>query len=193
MEQRQYRIAILASGGGTNAEEIFKHFKHHPTIKVVLLLSNNPQAYALVRAARQNIPTKIFTRQQWKESQDVLAWLKNANVTHLVLAGFLWLVPEYLVNAYDSKIINIHPALLPKYGGKGMYGLKVHEAVKTAGDSETGITIHSVDNKYDEGEILFQAKCSIGPDDSPEMIANKVHALEYEHYPKVIERWILSQ
>lgn len=193
MEQRQYRIAIFASGSGTNAEEIFKHFKHHPTIKVVLLLSNNPQAYALVRAARQNVLTKVFTRQQWKESQDVLVWLKDSSITHLVLAGFLWLVPEYLVNAYDGKIINIHPALLPKYGGKGMYGLKVHEAVKIAGDRETGITIHSVDNKYDEGEILFQAKCSIGPDDSPEMIANKVHALEYEHYPKEIERWILSQ
>jgi len=187
----KYRLAIFASGSGTNAEEIFKHFKNHPSIEVVLLLSNNPQAFALQRARNFGIDAKIFDRSQFRESTVVLDWLQEKKVTHVVLAGFLWLIPTYLIQAYPHHIINIHPALLPNHGGKGMYGMKVHEAVKLAGDTTTGITIHAVDDKYDEGEVIFQATCPVHADDTPEQIADKVHQLEYQHYPAVIERWVL--
>lgn len=190
MSAKPHRIAVFASGSGTNAEEIFKYFSNHPTTEVKLLLSNNPQAYALERAAKFNIPTKVFDRQQWRESEVVLEWLKENDITHIVLAGFLWLVPDYLIKAYPDKIINIHPALLPKFGGKGLYGMKVHEAVKLASEKETGISIHLVNEKYDEGRILFQGKCAVVTEDTPETIAQKVHRLEYEHYPRVIEQWI---
>lgn len=188
----KYRVAIFASGSGTNAEEIFKYFQNHPSIEVVLLLSNNPQAFALQRARNFGVDAKVFDRTQFKESTIVLEWLREKNVTHVVLAGFLWLIPAYLIQAYPHRIINIHPALLPNHGGKGMYGMKVHEAVKLAGDAKTGITIHAVDDKYDEGEIIFQATCPVYADDTPEQIAHKVHQLEYQHYPAVIERWILN-
>jgi phosphoribosylglycinamide formyltransferase-1 len=189
MPEPSYRVAVFASGSGTNAEEIFKYFLDHPQVKVVLLLSNNPQAYALERAKRFNIPARVFNRQEWKE-QLVLEWLKEYKVTHIVLAGFLWLVPEYLINAYQNKIVNIHPALLPKFGGKGLYGMKVHEAVRAANEKETGITIHLVNEKYDDGKILFQGRCPITLDDTPGQIAEKVHQLEHEHYPNVIEQWL---
>ncbi len=184
------RIAVFASGSGSNAEEIFRYFQNHSSIEVVLLLSNNPEAYALERAKRFHIPTNVFNRQQWRESQVVLEWLHEKKVTHVVLAGFLWLVPEYLIREYPGRIINIHPALLPKYGGKGMYGMKVHEAVKASGDKETGITIHAVNEQYDEGKILHQSTCVVYPQDSPDDIAQKIHQLEYAHYPRVIEQWI---
>lgn len=186
------RIAIFASGSGTNAEEILAYFDHHPTIEVVLLLSNNPTAFALARAAKFNVPTKTFTKEIFKETTVVLDWLHEKGVTHIVLAGFLWLVPTYLTHHYPGKIINIHPALLPKFGGKGMYGMRVHEAVKSAGETETGITIHLVDEKYDEGRIVFQSSCPVLNTDTPEQIANNVHTLEYTHYPKVIEQWIMG-
>lgn len=189
----KYRLAIFASGSGTNAEEIFKYFQNHPSIEVVLLLSNNPQAFALQRARNFGIDAKVFDRPQFKESTIVLDWLQEKKVTHVVLAGFLWLIPAYLIKAYPHHIINIHPALLPNHGGKGMYGMKVHEAVKLAGDVKTGITIHAVDDKYDEGEIIFQATCPVHVDDTPEQIAHKVHTLEYKHYPAVIERWVLGK
>jgi phosphoribosylglycinamide formyltransferase-1 len=184
----QNHIAIFASGSGTNAEQIMKHFQHHPSTQVALLLSNNPQAYALERAKKFGIPTRVFDKKQWRESEIVVQWLKEKEVTHIVLAGFLWLIPAYLIKAYP-KMINIHPALLPKYGGKGMYGMKVHEAVRAANEMETGITIHEVNEHYDEGKIIFQAQCLVDPTDTPEDIANKIHQLEYEHFPKVIERW----
>ncbi|HEY3402675.1 MAG TPA: phosphoribosylglycinamide formyltransferase [Ohtaekwangia sp.] len=186
------RIAIFASGSGTNAEEIFKYFKDHPTIEVVLLLSNNPSAYALIRAEKHGVDSKVFNRTQFRESTVVLDWLSEKNVTHIVLAGFMWLVPDYLIQAYPDKIVNIHPALLPDFGGKGMYGMFVHEAVKKANRKETGITIHLVNEKYDEGRILSQKSCSIESTDTPDDIAKKVHQLEYQHYPKVIEEWIES-
>lgn len=186
------RIAIFASGSGTNAEEIFKYFQHHAFIEVILLLSNNPDAYALTRANKYGIDTRVFNRVQFRESEEVLNWLKEAKITHLVLAGFLWLVPEHLIKAFPDHIINIHPALLPKYGGKGMYGMKIHEAVRAANEKETGITIHSVNEHYDEGRILFQAKCEVLASDTANQIANKIHHLEHAHYPKVIERWIMS-
>jgi phosphoribosylglycinamide formyltransferase 1 len=187
---KQYRIAIFASGSGTNAEEIFKRFQKHKSIEVVLLLSNNPQAFALERAKNFEVASKVFNRVIFRESEEVLTWLQEKSVTHIVLAGFMWLVPDYLIKAYAGKIINIHPALLPKFGGKGMYGMHVHEAVKAAGEKTTGITIHEVNEHYDEGKILFRSACSINSTDTAEQIAKKVHHLEYAHYPRVIEEWI---
>jgi phosphoribosylglycinamide formyltransferase-1 len=184
------RIAIFASGSGTNAEEIMKYFQHNSSVKVVLLLSNNPEAYALERARKFNVPSRVFNREQWKSTECVLEWLEEKKVTHIVLAGFLWLVPTILIKAFPGKIVNIHPALLPKHGGKGMYGMKVHEAVKTSGDTETGISIHVVNEHYDEGELLFQAKCPVVDSDTPATIAQKVHELEYKHFPSVIEQWL---
>jgi phosphoribosylglycinamide formyltransferase 1 len=186
----KFNLAIFASGSGTNAEEIMKYFKHHPSITVSILLSNNPEAYALERAKKFAIPTKVFSRKEFKETTLILDWLKEHSITHVVLAGFLWLIPDYLIKAYPNKIINIHPALLPKYGGKGMYGAKVHEAVKASAEKETGITIHLVNEHYDEGEIVFQAKCPIDQTFTADQIANCVHKLEYEHYPRIIEQWV---
>lgn len=187
-----YRIAVFASGSGTNAEKIFEHFQHHPGIAVAGLLSNNPNAFALQRAAAFGIDTLTVDKQQYLEGTTVLGWLREKKITHIVLAGFLWMIPAYLLEAYPEKIVNIHPALLPAHGGKGMYGMRVHQAVKAAGDSETGITIHRVNEHYDEGEILFQAACPVEAADTPETIAQRVHALEHAHYPAVIEQWILS-
>ncbi|HEY5824042.1 MAG TPA: phosphoribosylglycinamide formyltransferase [Cyclobacteriaceae bacterium] len=186
------RIAIFASGNGSNAEEIIKYFQPHPSIEVALVLSNNKEALVLERAARFNIPTRVFTKSQFRESDEVVNWLNDFKITHVVLAGFLWLIPKNLIHAFPGRIVNIHPALLPKFGGKGMYGLKVHEAVKLSGEKETGITIHSIDEKYDEGEMLFQISCIVNESDSPQDIATRVNQLEYEHYPKVIEEWILK-
>jgi phosphoribosylglycinamide formyltransferase 1 len=183
-------LAILASGSGTNAEEIIKYFKDHPSITVSLIMSNNPEAFVLERAKRSGISSQVFGRSEFKEAPGILPTLTEKKITHIVLAGFLWLIPDYLIKAYPDKIINIHPALLPKYGGKGMYGSKVHEAVKAANEMETGITIHLVNEHYDEGRILFQASCGIENHFTPDDIARCVHALEYKHYPQVIEKWI---
>lgn len=187
------RIAIFASGNGTNAEAIITYFKNHSFIEVAIVLTNNADAYVLQRAKLLSVPSYVFTRDQFRNSSDILEQLVTHKVTHIVLAGFLWLVPAYIIVAYPGKILNIHPALLPAFGGKGMYGLKVHEAVKQSGAKETGITIHEVNEKYDEGKIIFQARCTVSPEDSPEQIANKVHQLEYAHYPEVIEQWINKQ
>ena len=180
----------MASGNGTNAEGIMRHFVNHPQVMVSLLLSNNPTAYALERAKKFQVPTFVFTREEFREGEVVLLQLTEHKITHLVLAGFLWLVPAYLINAFPNKIINIHPALLPKYGGKGMYGAKVHQAVKSSEDKKTGITIHLINEHFDEGKILFQAACDLSPSDTPETIAAKVHTLEHRHFPAVIEQWV---
>lgn len=190
MPLEKSRIAIMASGNGSNAEEIIKYFKNHPSVSVDLLLSNNAEAYALERARKLGIPSRTFNRDEFKESEVVLEWLREFKITHIVLAGFLWLLPERLIKEYSDKIINIHPALLPKFGGKGMYGLKVHEAVKSAGEFETGITIHLVNERYDEGRILFQGKCKVESHFTAQEIAQCVQKLEYEHYPRVIEQWV---
>jgi phosphoribosylglycinamide formyltransferase 1 len=187
----KYKIVLFTSGSGTNAEKIIEYFKDHPFIQVALLLSNNPGAFALERAKRSNVPAMVFSRQQFQESE-VLAWLMEYKITHIVLAGFLWLIPSRLIKAFPHRIINIHPSLLPMYGGKGMYGIKVHEAVVAGREKETGITIHEVDAHYDEGKILFRTQCEVHPQDTPEQVAIRVHALEYIHYPKVIEQWILK-
>ncbi len=186
------RIAIFISGSGSNAERIITHFQKHESIKVALLLSNNSEAYGLQRAAQYNIATLVFNKAQFRESDEVVEVLKAAGITHIVLAGFLWLIPQNLLSAFPGRVINIHPALLPKFGGKGMYGMRVHEAVKQAGETETGITIHEVNARYDEGKILSQQKCSIEKSDTPEDIARKVQQLEHRYYPLVIEKWITS-
>ncbi len=191
MNHPPIRLAILASGNGTNAEAIMQHFKHHGDIHVVMLLSNNPQAFALARARKFGVPSRVFSREEFRNG-DVIDWLTEAQVTHVVLAGFLWLLPPTMVKAFPNRILNIHPSLLPKHGGKGMYGDKVHEAVKAAGDKRTGITIHLVNEQFDEGRIIFQADCEVLPGDSTESIAAKVHALEHRHFPKVIEAWALG-
>lgn len=193
MSIKQFKVAVFASGSGTNAEEIFKYFRDHASIEVVMLLSNNPNAYALQRAENHHIKSYVFSRKEFQDGTLLPRYLKEAGVTHIVLAGFLWLIPDYLIRSYPDKIINIHPALLPKYGGKGMYGSKVHEAVKASGDLETGITIHLVNDRYDEGKILFQGSCAVTGNDSPEQIAACVHKLEHEHYPRVIEAWITGR
>lgn len=187
--KKPIQLAVFISGSGSNAEEIFSYFQIHPSIKVALVLSNNPDAYGLERAKKFSIPSKVFSRNQFSESEEVLRWLIAAGVTHLVLAGFLWLVPDYLIRAFPHRIINIHPALLPKFGGKGMYGMKVHEAVKLSGEKQTGISIHEVNEIYDEGKILFQASCPVDFSDSPQQIAEKVLQLEHGFYPRVIEQW----
>jgi phosphoribosylglycinamide formyltransferase-1 len=186
------RIAVFSSGSGTNAEAIFTYFQNHPSIEVVLLLSNNPNALVLERAKKFSVPSRVFTKGQFRDSDEVLNWLREYKVTHVALAGFLWLIPKNLLQVFPDRIINIHPALLPKFGGKGMYGTKVHEQVKLTGEKETGITVHMVNDQYDTGKIVFQAKCPLDPDDTPEQIAAKVHQLEHAHYARVIEEWILN-
>lgn len=188
-----FRICIFASGSGTNAEAIIKYFQHHPSIKVALVLTNNPTAAVLERAKKAKVKSVLFNKSQFSESDEIVQLLQAHGITHVVLAGFLLLVPKNLIAAYPNKIVNIHPALLPKFGGKGMYGLKVHEAVKAAGEKETGITIHEVNEKYDEGKILFQASCEVLPSDTPQQIAAKVQALEHENYPSVVEKWITQK
>lgn len=185
-------IAIFASGSGTNAQNIIEYFSDKETAKVALILANRKDAYVLERARQMNVPTFLFNRKMFYESDDVLLKLKEYSIDLVVLAGFLWLIPDNMLKAYPKKIINIHPALLPNYGGKGMYGSKVHEAVKESGDKETGITIHYVNEIYDAGEIIFQAKCQINNQDSPDDIAKKVHALEYTHFPEIIENIVTS-
>ncbi len=184
------RLAVFLSGTGSNAEKIFSYFNDHPSIRIGLVLSNNPEAYGLQRAIKFNIPTRTFTKHQFRESDEVLDWLKKAEITHIVLAGFLWMIPMNLIKGLPNRIINIHPALLPKFGGKGMYGIKVHEAVKANNETQTGITLHEVNEKYDEGKIIFQATCDVLPSDTPVLIAEKVQALEHAHYPREIEKWI---
>lgn len=186
------RIAILASGSGTNAEAIMKHFAGSNEISIVLLLSNNPKAYALERARRFGVTTQVFSREEFHSATRVLEILEHHRVTHIVLAGFLLLVPPSIIRAFPERIVNIHPALLPSYGGKGMYGERVHQAVKAAGDPITGITIHLVNEKFDDGKILFQASCPVLVNDTPEQIAEKVHRLEHKHFPAVIEKWVLD-
>jgi len=181
------KIAIFASGSGTNAENIIQFFRTTQDAQVDLLLCNKPDAGALVRAEKHDVQTHIFNREQFYQSEEVLDLLVERKIDLLVLAGFLWLVPSYLLAAFPGRVVNIHPALLPKYGGKGMYGSKVHEAVIAAGEKESGITIHLVNERYDEGDILFQAKCSLEPGDTADTLATKIHELEYRHFPGVIQ------
>lgn len=187
------KIAVFASGSGSNAENIYEYFKGNDAVEVALILTNNHNAGVIERAKRLAIPYHVFNRNDFTQSNSIVDLLKEKHIDLVVLAGFLWLIPENLIDAYPNKIVNIHPALLPKYGGKGMYGDNVHKAVVAAQEKETGITIHFVNQHYDEGKIIFQAKCEVLPSDNYEDVANKIHALEYAHFPKVIEEVMNQQ
>ena len=180
-------VAIFASGSGTNAENIARYFSKSETVKVAVVLSNNKNVGVHARVNKLGIPSFVFSRDECVEGTPVLAKLAEYQVDLIVLAGFMNKISDALLGAYPGKIINIHPALLPKHGGKGMYGMHVHEAVVAAGEKESGITIHYINENYDEGDVIFQAKCEVLPTDTPDEVATKVHALEYAHYPHVIE------
>ena len=179
------RLAIFASGSGSNAEKIVDYFKENPSVSIELILCNNPQAGVIERAKRLNIPLQLFDREQFKSGQ-VLHLLQEKQIDWVILAGFLWLIPKAMVQAFPNRMVNLHPALLPKFGGKGMYGHFVHEAVVGAGEKESGVTIHFVNEHYDEGNIIFQASYPVDPTDTPNDVAHKGQALEHEHFPKVI-------
>lgn len=182
------KIAIFASGSGSNAQAIIEHVQRGTIARVDCVLSNKSNAYALVRAKSFNIEAITFSRSDFYDSTSVIDILLERRVDFIVLAGFLWLVPEKLVESFPGKIVNIHPALLPKYGGKGMYGMHVHKSVIANKEKESGISIHYVNKNYDEGNLILQAKCPIEPGDTPESLAEKIHALEYEHFPKTVEK-----
>lgn len=181
------RLAIFASGSGSNAQKLMEHFKNSPEAEIALVLTNNPDAYVLQRADNFEIPSHVFDRHEFYQTEDISDLLKNLDIDMIVLAGFLWLIPQKLIDEYPGRIINIHPAILPKFGGKGMYGDHVHLAVMAAKESEGGITIHYVDANYDEGEFIYQAKYRIDPKDNLEMIKFKGQQLEHLHYPRVVE------
>lgn len=182
------RIAIFASGSGTNAQRIIECFAEKGTAEVVVILSNKPDAYVLERAKKYGILSVVFNRDEFYKTDKILKTLQDLDVDLVVLAGFLWLVPVNLLKAYPDRIVNIHPALLPNYGGKGMYGEFVHKAVIANGEKESGITIHYVNENYDEGNVIFQERCVIEPSDTPETLASKIHALEYKYFPVVLEQ-----
>ena len=185
------RIAIFASGAGTNAQKIIEYFLNSKEIVVDSLWSNDENAYALIRAEKLGIETFTFDSDEFYRSNEILDRLYDHRIDMIVLAGFLWLVPRNLTVLFT--VINIHPALLPKYGGKGMYGANVHKAVLASKDKESGITIHRVNQDYDKGKIIFQATCPILPKDTPETLAARIHELEHQHYPRVIEEVLLNE
>jgi len=186
------KIAILASGSGTNAENIVKYFKNSTLCKVELILSNKNNAYVLERAKQLGVHSFVFSANQLNETTLVDDLLEENCIDFIILAGFLLKIPQRILDKYPSKIINIHPALLPAHGGRGMYGMNVHRAVIEAGEPESGITIHLVDEHFDNGQIIFQAKCSISKDDTPEDLAVKIHLLEQLHFPRVIEEFLTT-
>ena len=186
------KLAIFASGSGSNAERITTYFSGNDSVSIELFLSNNPSAGVIERGQRLGIPTVLFDKKIFSKTNKIVELLQNQQIDYIILAGFLWLIPENLIKAFPDKIINIHPALLPKYGGKGMWGHFVHEAVVEAGDKESGITIHFVNEHYDEGKVIFQAKCELLPSDSADEVAQKVLVLEHQYFPVIIEKVILD-
>lgn len=186
------KIALFISGSGTNAENIIQYFKKNERIKVALVISDNADAFGLQRAKQHDIPTQTFTRKAFGENNNVIRLLSEQSIDFIVLAGFLSYVPFSLISNYPKRIINIHPSLLPKYGGKGMYGERVHKAVVEHKDVESGITIHYLNEKFDDGEIIFQAKCPVLPSDTAKEVEHKVRSLEIKHYPAVIEEVVSS-
>ena len=180
------RVVTFATGSGSNAENLIKFFHNNDNVSVIQVLTNNPHAKVLDRCKRLNISALSFNRVAFSKSEDVLNILKKQNPDLIILAGFLWKFPKFILNHYENKVINIRPALLPKYGGKGMYGMHVHNAVVANNEKKTGITIHYVNENYDEGAIIFQAKCDVLPTDTPEDLASKIHLLEMEYFPKVV-------
>ncbi len=186
------KIAIFASGSGSNAENIIQYFAQKPQFCVKSVFCNVPDAYVLERAKKYRIPTFVFNREEFRNPDKVFRQLQEQEIDFIVLAGFLWLMPSFITAAWPNKIVNIHPALLPAYGGKGMYGHHVHEAVIAAGEKESGITIHYVNDHYDQGAIIFQAKCPVLPTDTPDDLAARIHELEYRYFPEIIEKTILN-
>ncbi|MBT8235346.1 MAG: phosphoribosylglycinamide formyltransferase [Bacteroidia bacterium] len=180
------KLVLFASGSGTNVEAIANYFQDHPDVSISAVLTNKRDAKVIDRCNRLNISVLYFNKWAFYRSDTVLEILRKLNPDLIVLAGFMWKVPKSIVQAFEGRILNIHPALLPKYGGKGMYGMHVHTAVKDSGDKQTGITIHYVNEAYDKGAIIRQAQVAVSPQDSAEDIAKKVHQLEYQHYPEVI-------
>ncbi|MDG5800429.1 phosphoribosylglycinamide formyltransferase [Marinilabiliaceae bacterium ANBcel2] len=187
------KIVLFASGSGSNAENIIKYFQKSKVGDVIWLLSNKKDAYALTRAKNLGVKSKVFSREEFYNSKTVIDFLKEVDPDIIVLAGFLWLIPSSMVSHFRDRIINIHPALLPHYGGKGMYGDNVHKAVIENGEDKSGITIHYVNEKYDDGNIIFQASCKVDTNDDPASLASKVHELEYEYYPRVIEKILCGE
>ena len=185
-------IAILASGNGTNAENIARYFREKGSARVALILTNRPAAYVLQRARALDIPALCFNKEEWADGQPVLQALQAHAIDFVVLAGFLARVPDNVLHAYPQRMVNIHPSLLPKFGGKGMYGDRVHEAVLAAGESESGITIHYINEHYDEGAVIAQYRCPVLPNDTPDVLAQRVHALEYKYYPEVIAELVCA-
>ena len=186
------RIIIFASGSGTNAQNIIQYFKKNKKIKIIAVLSNNKNAKVLEKAKNLGIKSKVFTRNEFHETNIILQYLKE-KADFIVLAGFLWKIPEKIIDEFPKKIINIHPALLPKYGGKGMYGMNVHRAVIENKEVKTGITIHYVNKNYDEGVIIFQKEVTLSSEDTPETVAEKIHQLEQDNFPKIIEKLIMQE
>ena len=185
-------LVIFASGSGSNAENIIRYFASKPDFCVKKIYCNVPGAYVLERARQLQVPACVFTREEFRNPDKLLRRLQDEDTDFIVLAGFLWLVPPCITAAYPNRIVNIHPALLPAYGGKGMYGHHVHEAVLAAGEQQSGITIHYVNDRYDSGDIIFQATCPVLPDDTSDTLAARVHELEYRHFPRVIEETVLK-
>lgn len=187
------KVAIFASGNGSNAQQIVEYFSGNPKIRISLILSNKNDAYVLQRAKSMSIPYFSFTIKELRDTDIVQEKLKEFDIGFIVLAGFMIKVPDTLIRKFSDRIINIHPALLPKYGGKGMYGEHVHKAVIEAKEKESGITIHFVNEKYDEGKIIFQVKCEVDKNDTPDSLASKIHELEHYHYPRIIEKIITKE
>lgn len=192
MEDNLPQIAIFASGNGSNAENIVHFFRKRNTARVNLIISNNSHALVLERAKRLGINSLLINRSDFKDAKTLISQLKQNHIDLIVLAGFLWLIPGGLIEAFPQKIVNIHPALLPKYGGKGMYGDHVHKAVSAAKESESGISVHFVNQAYDEGSVIFQQSVAIEPGENPDSIAEKVHQLEYAYFPSTIEKVVLE-
>ncbi len=192
MTHQLKNIAIFASGNGSNAENIISYFRKKPVAKVAVILTNRQNAGIIQRAERLGIQCKVFNKKQLYQSEEILQYLKDLGIDWVVLAGFLWIIPTNIIRAYPNHIVNIHPALLPGFGGKGMYGMHVHEAVIRSGVRESGISIHLVDEHYDQGKIVFQAKITIDENDTAETLANKIHQLEYRHFPVILEQLILN-
>ena len=188
--QRHIQLAIFASGAGSNAQKIIEHFRGSSQVVVTLIICNKPGAGVLSIADRENIPSVIIEKERFFRGDTYLPVLQQYGIDFIILAGFLWKVPQPLIEAFPNKIVNIHPALLPRYGGKGMYGHHVHEAVLAAGEKESGITIHYVDDHYDNGDIIFQATCPVLPGDTADTLAQRIHQLEHLHYPRVIEETV---
>ena len=186
------RLSIFASGSGSNAEKFFEYFQNHPQIEIASVFTNNKSAGVIERAQRFNIKHHVYNRSFWQTGETIVEVLESEKIDFIVLAGFMLLIPKALVARFPNRIFNIHPALLPKFGGQGMYGMNVHKAVKAAGETETGLTIHYVNEYYDEGAIIFQESCTINPNDSAEEIAAKVLRLEHKNYPKVVEQEVLK-